>query len=370
MTPKDPGPFRCLNPECGKPIDRTGGSGRPRNYCNDSCGRAYRRAREKDPTPDTLAHNHFADGVAEDLSDAVRALRQLTRERRPLDALALLCTVERDLEDLKAALVQQARDQREKNAEIARALRLAPDQLTRKLSAEAVRRRMAARPLRPRTGPARPAAAPVGVPETVVRIPRQRRSAARDAGAPPSRAREPDTATAGPAAVLARALSHLQRLSGKTYRRLAADTAISTSYVSRVLNGERCPSWTVARALTEACGGDPAEIQPLWAAARGRIPTPRGSLTAALRGLHLAAARPPTGDLGERTRLTATAITGMLNGAALPAWEDVEELAHALHAEAQPLRPLWNAARAAVAGPPPPQPAEPTAPRLLAEVPR
>ncbi|GAA4800155.1 helix-turn-helix transcriptional regulator [Streptomyces ziwulingensis] len=369
MTLKDPGPAHCLNPDCGRPIDRPGGSGRPRHYCNDVCGRAYRRAREKDPTPDAIAHDRFSDEVADDLVRTVERLRGLTRTRTPLAALALLRVVEQDLEDLKAGLVQQARDQRWKNAEIARALSLAPDQLTRKFSAEAVRRRMASRPLRPRTRPV-PARTPqTGGGPAVVRIPRQRRSDARKAGGPPSRAREPDGIPAGPGEVLARALTQLQRLSGKSYRRLAEDTAISTSYVSRVLSGERCPSWTVARALTEACGGDPAEIQPLWAGARGRVPTPRAGLPAALRGLHLAAARPATGDLGARTRLSAGVITGMLSGVALPAWEDVEELAHALHAQAQPLRPLWNAARAAAAGPPP-RPADLTVHRPFAEVPR
>ncbi|MDC0773904.1 hypothetical protein [Streptomyces sp. HD] len=86
-------------------------------------------------------------------------------------------------------------------------------------------------------------------------------------------------------------------------------------------------------------------------AARGRVPTQRQGLAAALRGLHLAAARPRTEQLGEHTCLTVHAITGMFFGTALPCWEDVEELAHALNAEAQPLRPLWNAACAALAAP-------------------
>ncbi|WP_443057548.1 helix-turn-helix domain-containing protein [Streptomyces sp. IBSBF 2806] len=114
-----------------------------------------------------------------------------------------------------------------------------------------------------------------------------------------SRARAPDRSTHGPAAVLTRALSQLQHLSGKSRRELAHDTHVSASYVSRVLTGERCPSWKIARRLTLACGGDPAENQPLWAAARGQIPTHRQSLPAALRGLHLAAR--PTPHRPDRT---------------------------------------------------------------------
>ncbi|WP_123970099.1 helix-turn-helix transcriptional regulator [Streptomyces sp. TLI_185] len=357
MTPKDPGPAHCLNPGCGNPIGRSAGSGRPRHYCSDACGRAYRRAREKSPTPDALAHNEFADQVADDLARVITHMLRLTHAQQPLAALTLLRVVEGDLEDLKAVLIQQARDQRQKNADIAQCLGLPPEQLTRKLSADAVRRRMDSRPLRTRTRVRLPRQAaappPTSAPRTVstARLPDQRRPASSRGEMTPSRARDPDRHPAGPAAVLTRALSHLQRLSGKTLRELAEDTEVSASYVSRVLNGERCPSWKVARLLTLACGGDPAEIQPLWAAARGQAPTQRQSLPAALRGLHLAAARPRTDELGEHTHLTPHAITGMFDGTALPAWEDVEELAHALNAEAQPLRPLWNAACAALAGP-------------------
>ncbi|MFF7161831.1 helix-turn-helix domain-containing protein [Streptomyces sp. NPDC008086] len=365
MTPKDFGPAYCLNPHCGKPIGRNAGSGRPRTYCSDACGRAYRRAREKSPTPDTVAHNDFTDQVAADLGRVVNHLLYRALAQQPLAALSLIRTVEGDLEDLKAALVQQARDQRQKNPDIAECLGLPPEQLTRKLSADAVRRRMESRPLRTRTRVRLPrqAALPTAPsPRTALpprtapapRIPGQRGPAAGGGEMTPSRARDPDRNPAGPAAVLTRALSHLQRLSGRSLRELADDTDVSASYVSRVLSGERCPSWKVTRLFTLACGGDPAEVQPLWVAARGQAPSQRQSLPAALRGLHLAAARPHTEQIGAHTRLTAHTITGMLNGTALPSWEDVEELAHALNAEAQPLRPLWNAACAALAAPLPP----------------
>lgn len=367
MSPKDPGPAYCLNPDCGKPIGRSTGSGRPRHYCNDACGRAYRRARERYPTPDTLAHNSYAHEVADDLAHDVEQLRRLARAHQPLDALSQILAVERDLEDLKAALVQQARDQREKNAEIARSLHLPPDQLTRKLSAEAVRRRMANRERQPRNRPSRPAP-DADTALAAIRIPRQRRPADRD-DATPARAREPDrhAPSVGPAAVLARALSHLQRASTKPFRQLAEEAHISASYVSRVLSGERCPSWKVARTLTLACDGDPAEIQPLWAAARGQSPAPRSSLQAALRGLHLSAARPKPAAISNHTRLSSGDITAMFYGTALPPWEAVEELVTALHAEAASLRPLWDAARAAAAGPPPLPTASPPSHSLLAE---
>jgi hypothetical protein len=57
------------------------------------------------------------------------------------------------------------------------------------------------------------------------------------------------------------------------------------------------------------------------------------------------------------TCLSSGGITAMLHGTALPPCEAVEELVTALHAEAAPMRPLWDAARAAAAGPPPLPPA-------------
>ncbi|MDQ0585830.1 helix-turn-helix domain-containing protein [Streptomyces rishiriensis] len=356
MTPKDLGPAYCPNPECGKPIGRSPGSGRPRNYCSDTCGRAYRKAREKSLTPDALAHQAFAGQVADELARVVTQLLQLAHTRQPLAALSLMRVAEGDLEDLKAALIQQARDDRQKNADIAQCLGLPSEQLTRKYSAEAVRRRKESRPLRTRTRvrlPRQAAPAATSAPQAVsaARLPAHRRTADGGGEVTTSRARAPDRHAHSPAAVLTRALSQLQHLSGKSRRELADDIEVSASYVSRVLSGERCPSWKIARRLTLACGGDPAEIQPLWIAARGQTPAQCQSLPAALRGLHLAAARPRADQIKASTRLTAHAITGMFNGTALPAWEDVEELAHALNAEAQPLRPLWNAARAALAGP-------------------
>ncbi|MFG2279837.1 helix-turn-helix domain-containing protein [Streptomyces asoensis] len=358
MTPKDPGPAYCLNPACGKPIGRTIGSGRPRAYCSDACGRAYRKAREKSLTPDALAHQAFTGQVADELAQVITRLLQLAHTRQPLAALSLMRVAEADLEDLKAALIQQARDDRQRNADIAQCLGLPSEQLTRKYSTEAVRRRKESRPLRTRTRvrlPRQATPAPSPVPQTTpaTRLPAHRRTPDGGGEMTTSRARAPDRHTHGPAAVLTRALAQLHYTSGKSRRELATDVEVSASYVSRVLNGERCPSWKVARRLTLACGGDPAEVQPLWAAARGRIPSQRQTLPAALRGLHLAAARPHTDQIGLSTRLTEHTITGMLDGTALPSWEDVEELAHALHAEAQPLRPLWNAACAALSGPPP-----------------
>ena len=83
--------------------------------------------------------------------------------------------------------------------------------------------------------------------------PRARRSAGdgADQGGPPGFA-------------MAQALTDLQRGSGKSVRALARVINYSPSYVSRLLNGERRPSWEIAEKLILACDGDPEPIRPLW----------------------------------------------------------------------------------------------------------
>ncbi|WP_308076723.1 hypothetical protein [Streptomyces hydrogenans] len=39
--------------------------------------------------------------------------------------------------------------------------------------------------------------------------------------------------------------------------------------MSRILSGERTPSWQVTSDIVEACGGDLEAVRPLWEAARG-----------------------------------------------------------------------------------------------------
>ncbi|MDX3854010.1 helix-turn-helix transcriptional regulator, partial [Streptomyces sp. AK02-01A] len=152
--------------------------------------------------------------------------------------------------------------------------------------------------------------------------------------------------TRGPAATLASALSHLHRVSGKSIRVLSEETGISPSYASRVFSGERLPTWKVTRKLALACDGEPDELRLLWNAARGyRVVRPT-SLSAALRGLHLAAALPEPDVIRARAgnTLSLEDITSMLNGSRIPDWPRVDHLVDALRGEPETIRPLWEAA--------------------------
>jgi hypothetical protein len=124
---------------------------------------------------------------------------------------------------------------------------------------------------------------------------------------------------------------------------------VSASYVSRILSGERLPTWKVTSRLTLALGAAPEDLRPLWDAAHGQKPPTPASLPAALRGLLLANANPSYGQLSARTHfaLSPTEIAVIIDGAAVPEWDTVNHLVTALHGRPDTLRPLWNAAKSA-----------------------
>lgn len=137
MTPKDSRP--CPNPGCPNTIDRTPRVGRPRQYCCDACGRAYRKRRTGQP--DAIANDRHAVAVADEFAQRAQTLVKLIYAGQPLDALRQLVEAERDWLDLRAAVVQQARDRRNNASAIAAVLHISPDKLSRDLSAEAIARR-------------------------------------------------------------------------------------------------------------------------------------------------------------------------------------------------------------------------------------
>ncbi|MFJ1748333.1 helix-turn-helix domain-containing protein [Streptomyces sp. NPDC088116] len=338
----------CKGPGCSNSVQQKPGSGRPRLYCCDNCGAKYRKHRGS--RHKAVDNDAYAALVADDYAQHALQLAQLIHEGRPEAALHLLVQCEQDWKDVRAATVQLARDRKMKGADIAAALHISQDTVSRAISADHIATRRKHRAPRPAattsTTPLPATPAGKGAPHQHHPLP---------APAPPSRPaggfpdRDNGPPALGPAASLARALSHLHRLSNKTLRALSEAAAVDPSYVSRVLSGERLPSWKVTRNLVLACDGDPDELHPLWNAARGyRIIQPT-SLHAALRGLHLAAALPEPDLIRARAHdsLSVEDITGMLNGSRLPDWNRVDHLVGALHGQPEAIRPLWEAAKSA-----------------------
>ncbi|WP_394816470.1 helix-turn-helix domain-containing protein [Streptomyces lancefieldiae] len=69
---------------------------------------------------------------------------------------------------------------------------------------------------------------------------------------------------------LATVLSSLQRASGLSLRTRAGSTELSPSFLSRVMSGERFPSWRHACSIARACGADPEVLRRVWESSNAR----------------------------------------------------------------------------------------------------
>jgi transcriptional regulator with XRE-family HTH domain len=78
----------------------------------------------------------------------------------------------------------------------------------------------------------------------------------------------------GPVADFALQLRLLRQHATLTLRQLAASTGLSTATLSVATSGRRLPTWEVARAYAQACGGDPDDWRMRWehAARFSRLP--------------------------------------------------------------------------------------------------
>ncbi|MFK8909428.1 helix-turn-helix domain-containing protein [Streptomyces sp. YS-3] len=193
----------------------------------------------------------------------------------------------------------------------------------------------------------------------------ERRAAARSAGRtahavlmPAARASADESALDEAALARARAssslscaLSFLLRRSGLSMQEAAQGTGLSRSYVSKIVSGDRVPTWPAAQALAEAVGANAGDMRPLWEAAQGLARAPRPSLDeavarlgSALRGMYLAAGCPPYEQVSRLSGevVPPAVVEGALRGEVVPCWETTSALLTALNAQPQDLRGIWD----------------------------
>lgn len=318
---------------CQERFAQTDGPGRKKEYCSLDCRRKAQRERDgRLGRQETRSALPLGRRIAEDLQALSAALLEAEYDGRPLKEL-LRCAseVSREVEYYKAAAVQDARNRGASWDQVAEAAQT---------SATTARTRW---------------------PESRVKDRLKRRSAERAAVRQPAAAlaegtgagERPLSKAAERASLkLASALSHLHRASGLTVREVAEHLSLSPSYVSRILNGERTPAWSVVRSLVRLCGGEPTEVSVLFEAAHGMVPPGRHAiddavarLHAALRGLHLAAGRPKPGVIRRASHgaLSTQTISEILGGEMIPGWEQTSALVTALNGWPADVRPLWEA---------------------------
>nr|WP_268257317.1 helix-turn-helix domain-containing protein [Streptomyces longispororuber] len=275
--------------------------------------------------------------------------------------LAHSASLARQLEDFEAAVIRRGRAQGESWEELASHLSISAERLRKKWSSDKLNRRLEQRASRTTSSASNPLSGPAS-------LPRQRPGG--PLGPPPADVADPDSDPPGTAAGatprsphqhLAAALSFLQTQGDRPLRVLEGHAGISPSYVSRVLAGERRPSWPVTMALAEACGEPPSTLYPLWRVAHGqpvdvRVTTAEQAAEEFhrfLRSLHLAAALPGPDCLARLSRrhLSPSDITQVLEGRSVPDWPTAARLVVALQGRPADIRPLWHAARTLPAPP-------------------
>ncbi|MGW0669821.1 helix-turn-helix domain-containing protein [Streptomyces sp. NPDC002746] len=342
--------IECKN--CAHPFARRSPTGRRPEYCSAQCRSAAFRLRNAETEEADFSQD--AERIGQAVATRARMVAQSSSRSLPfwpLEPLRHSVALKRELDDFIAVSVREALDRGARWEDIAEVTSLTVSQLQSRYSTDQVSRtvdaRRGRRPRRPVAPAAEVALGSAADDEPNGRSPQE--WGARDA--------------------LARALSHLHRFSGLPVRTVAVRAGLSPSYVYRLTTGERRPSWTSVRNFVLACDGDPNDLVDLWNAAEGQEQQPLPdagfdvALTrfqGALRGLHLAEARPdpdvladalPNGHWHETAVIKAILGAPAAHHAGELSWAATQALTVALRGDSDRIRRHWTALREAAPRP-------------------
>lgn len=337
---------RIVCARCKKTFERPRPTGRMPRYCSPRCRASSHRQRNASADV-PRSYDEDVERIARTIASNARLLERISRNpirARPLERIHALAVLRRDVEDYLAVAVRAAHQQGAEMKEIGAVLAVAPSTLKGRYSEAQVDRIIRNRKER-RPATLRPQ------PPTRIPLPRS--------GRKPKQITALNRSMPGfPGHALARALSHMHRSSGKTVQEIAILTGVSASYVYRIMLGQRTPQWGVVRRFAVTCKVSPDDLVVLWNTAQGLRPElPRAGtapealsvLQAALRGLHLAAARPSPEDLVTGAASSSLhvrevqVLLGLEPGRPRSTWESVRALTVVLRGEEADIRPLWDA---------------------------
>lgn len=381
---------------CRNPFDAGAAlkTGRPRKFCTDACRQAAHRAR-KEVTPGspvvataTLATPrrqstriaHSVEGkaqrsvpplpdtdeiLAEILKDIQAGARELAKTLPTADGehpLRQVARLQEQLDGLTAGMVGRARSHRTTWATIGKILRISEDTARHRFPERVIERSLS-RFSRIRTTPPGQGFFPKlrGVPLTSAapaETAPEAEESGPDAADAPTTAREPSGAAYNR---LAPVLSMLLRSAQLTNKDVSARIGCSASYLSRILNGERLPTWPLTQRFARVCGADPDVLRKVWETERlsdkARDPEPPQErdhlqpatvrLRAALHTLHTKAGRPIPYDIvvASHWTLEVPQIAALLEGERIPDWEVIEAFVQLMAGDTSYFNRLWNEAQ-------------------------
>ncbi|MFI9586973.1 helix-turn-helix domain-containing protein [Streptomyces sp. NPDC052236] len=309
---------------CQRQFRHRSGPGRRRAYCDTKCRRRAQRRRDEERAPAPVASQPWARSLAEQLHALSAQLVEAELQSAPLGVLMEFAErLKGELACFTAAAVHDARMDGASWTDVAKATGTGAESARARWSTDRVKRLLERR--------AR---------QQPVQLPRTFR---------PSLPGQVGETGALPSGRLAAALSYLQRTSQISVAEAARQADLSSSYVSRILAGDRLPAWPVVHMLATIFGGDAGDLRALWERAQGPAGGARQSvdsaaekLHGALRGLYLAAACPDPAVLCAGTGMDPETASAVLGGEQVPDWPTTARLVAQLQAAPGDIRPLWE----------------------------
>ncbi|MFC8412650.1 helix-turn-helix domain-containing protein [Streptomyces coelicoflavus] len=276
--------------------------------------------------------------IARDIQDGARDLARLLPSLDGQEPLRRVVQLQEQLDGLTAAVVGRARYRRVTWHAVSSTLGISEDTARHRYTDRYVLRRLA-RFNRSETAPTSLAAlfsAPVGgVHDGAGDAGGESGDTAGDRGGGEGPDQQTSPAESSGAAYnrLSPILSMLIRTAQVTNKDVSSRIGCSASYLSRILSGERVPTWELTRKFAQACGADPEVLRAVWeseklrhkSGVRACVPEAPGlsaaeRLRAAIHTLHLRAGRPTPVDVAVASRwvLTAGTVASLLDATVLP----------------------------------------------------
>ncbi|MGW8779786.1 helix-turn-helix domain-containing protein [Streptomyces sp. NPDC055796] len=271
--------------------------------------------------------------------------------------------MQQQLEGLTAGLVGRARNHQVTWGRVSEVLGISQDTARHRYSDDFITRRLARL-----TGNPTPALAPRSSPKNSPPVsPRPHRTSAARAPQPTAPDNQPPpTTTPTPSGAaynrLAPVLSMLVRTSKQTNTEVSAKIGCSPSFLSRILSGERLPTWSMTEKFAHACGADPGVLRTVWVTERCSERTRDVPLTEdeespvpaadahhkAVHTLHSRAGQPAAQDIAVASRWTLTTdeVAHLIEGTQLPAWRVLKLFVDLLGGDATHFRRLLDQAAA------------------------
>ncbi|MFH8894507.1 helix-turn-helix domain-containing protein [Streptomyces sp. NPDC017949] len=302
--------------------------------------------------------------ILKDLQDGTRELARIMRTADGEEQLRRIHRMQEQLEGLTAGFVGLARHRRVTWVRISRILHISEDTARHRYTEAHILRRLARFTRARGSVPTsltdmyalRSGASNVPAPRVEPITADAAATEGPDAGSDPNPTpRDPSGAAFNR---LAPVLSMLVRTSQQTNKDVSAKMGISPSYLSRILSGERVPTWPLTKKFARACGADPDVLRTVWESEKSRSTEPPPDeeppmpaavrLHQAVRTLHARAGRPGSQDvaLASRWTLSVSDVASVSEGSQIPRWRVLKTVVDLLGGDRDYFRKLWREAQA------------------------